>query len=43
MTGIDVIVGGHSHNRMKDAMRVRDTLIVQAGAERTARISAGSI
>ena len=30
--GIDVIVGGHSHNRMKDAMRVRQTLIVQAGA-----------
>lgn len=30
--GIDVIVGGHSHNRMKDAMRVRETLIVQAGA-----------
>lgn len=30
--GIDVIVGGHSHNRMKEAMRVRETLIVQAGA-----------
>lgn len=30
--GIDVIVGGHSHNRMTDALRVRDTLIVQAGA-----------
>ncbi len=30
--GIDVIVGGHSHNRMNDAERVRDTLIVQAGA-----------
>ena len=30
--GIDVIVGGHSHNRMKSAERVGDTLIVQAGA-----------
>ena len=30
--GIDVIVGGHSHNRMPEALRVRDTLIVQAGA-----------
>ena len=30
--GIDVIVGGHSHNRMKDALRIRQTLIVQAGA-----------
>lgn len=30
--GIDVIVGGHSHNRMKDALKVRQTLIVQAGA-----------
>ena len=30
--GIDVIVSGHSHNRMRAAMRVRDTLIVQAGA-----------
>lgn len=30
--GIDVIVGGHSHNRMKDALQVRQTLIVQAGA-----------
>lgn len=30
--GIDVIVGGHSHNRMKDALKVRETLIVQAGA-----------
>jgi 5'-nucleotidase / UDP-sugar diphosphatase len=30
--GIDVIVGGHSHNRMTEALRVRDTLIVQAGA-----------
>lgn len=30
--GIDLIVGGHSHNRMKEAIRVRDTLIVQAGA-----------
>lgn len=30
--GIDVIVGGHSHNRMADALRVGSTLIVQAGA-----------
>nr|AYM52768.1 2'3'-cyclic-nucleotide 2'-phosphodiesterase 5'-nucleotidase [Simulacricoccus ruber] len=30
--GIDVIVGGHSHNRMADALRVGGTLIVQAGA-----------
>lgn len=32
VAGIDVIVGGHSHNRMKKALRVGDTLIVQAGA-----------
>jgi 2',3'-cyclic-nucleotide 2'-phosphodiesterase (5'-nucleotidase family) len=30
--GIDVIVGGHSHNRMSQAMRVGRTYIVQAGA-----------
>ena len=30
--GIDVIVGGHSHNRMKEAIREGQTLIVQAGA-----------
>lgn len=30
--GIDVIVGGHSHNRMTEAERVGETLIVQAGA-----------
>ena len=30
--GIDVIVGGHSHNRMTEALRVGNTLIVQAGA-----------
>lgn len=30
--GIDVIVGGHSHNRMKEALQQGDTLIVQAGA-----------
>ena len=30
--GIDVIVGGHSHNRMNDALQVGSTLIVQAGA-----------
>ncbi len=32
VTGIDVIVGGHSHNRMTAATTVDDTLIVQAGA-----------
>lgn len=32
VTGIDVIVGGHSHNRMAEAAKVGDTLIVQAGA-----------
>jgi 5'-nucleotidase / UDP-sugar diphosphatase len=30
--GINVIVGGHSHNRMHRAEEVGDTLIVQAGA-----------
>lgn len=30
--GIDVIVGGHSHNRMRQARRAGETLIVQAGA-----------
>lgn len=30
--GIDVIVGGHSHNRMQKAEKVGNTLIVQAGA-----------
>ena len=30
--GIDVIVGGHSHNRMAKAEKVGATLIVQAGA-----------
>ena len=30
--GIDVIVGGHSHNRMEKVQRIGDTLIVQAGA-----------
>lgn len=30
--GIDVIVGGHSHNRMKEALKQGQTLIVQAGA-----------
>lgn len=29
---IDVIVGGHSHNRMAQAEKIGDTLIVQAGA-----------
>jgi 5'-nucleotidase / UDP-sugar diphosphatase len=32
VAGIDVIVGGHSHNRMTEALRVGDALIVQAGA-----------
>lgn len=30
--GIDVIVGGHSHNRMAEAAKAGGTLIVQAGA-----------
>lgn len=32
LQGIDVIVGGHSHNRMMEATQVGKTLIVQAGA-----------
>lgn len=32
VAGIDVIVGGHSHNRMQQAAQVGKTLIVQAGA-----------
>lgn len=32
VAGIDVIVGGHSHNRMQESMQVGPTLIVQAGA-----------
>jgi 5'-nucleotidase / UDP-sugar diphosphatase len=32
VSGIDVIVGGHSHNRMGEALCVGTTLIVQAGA-----------
>lgn len=32
VAGIDVIVGGHSHNRMQKAAQVGNTLIVQAGA-----------
>ncbi len=32
VAGIDVIVGGHSHNRMADATKVGGALIVQAGA-----------
>ena len=32
VSDIDVIVGGHSHNRMNQAMRAGNTLIVQAGA-----------
>lgn len=27
-----MIVGGHGHNRMKEALQVHRTLIVQAGA-----------
>ena len=30
--GIDVIVGGHSHNRVQPAIKEGETLIVQAGA-----------
>jgi 5'-nucleotidase / UDP-sugar diphosphatase len=30
--GVDVIVGGHSHNRIAEPIRVGKTLIVQAGA-----------
>lgn len=30
--GIDVIVGGHSHNRMSQPLRAGTTLVVQAGA-----------
>lgn len=30
--GIDVIVGGHSHNRMQEAVQQGNTLVVQAGA-----------
>ncbi len=30
--GIDVIVGGHSHNRVEPAIKEGETLIVQAGA-----------
>ena len=30
--GIDIIVGGHSHNRMQNALQEGKTLIVQAGA-----------
>lgn len=32
VNGIDVIVGGHSHNRMHEALVVNRTVIVQAGA-----------
>jgi 2',3'-cyclic-nucleotide 2'-phosphodiesterase (5'-nucleotidase family) len=32
VVGIDVIVGGHSHNRMSEATKVGNTLVVQAGA-----------
>lgn len=32
VSGIDVIVGGHSHNRTEQAERIGQTLIIQAGA-----------
>lgn len=32
VSGIDIIVGGHSHNRMNQALREGNTIIVQAGA-----------
>ncbi|HXG82545.1 MAG TPA: bifunctional UDP-sugar hydrolase/5'-nucleotidase, partial [Pyrinomonadaceae bacterium] len=32
VAGIDVIVGGHSNNRMTEALRVGGALIIQAGA-----------
>lgn len=31
--GIDVIVGGHSHTKLKKTKKVRNTLIVQAGSK----------
>lgn len=31
VTGIDVIVGGHSHTAVTEPLRVNDTIIVQAG------------
>ncbi len=33
VTGIDLIVGGHSHTLMEDAKQVNNTLIVQAGTQ----------
>jgi 2',3'-cyclic-nucleotide 2'-phosphodiesterase (5'-nucleotidase family) len=33
VTGIDLIVGGHSHTLMEDAKKVNETLIVQAGTQ----------
>lgn len=32
VSGIDIIIGGHSHNRMNQALRESNTIIVQAGA-----------
>lgn len=32
VSGIDVIVGGHSHTAVKDTVRVHETIIVQAGS-----------
>jgi len=31
VTGIDIIVGGHTHKKLKNPLRVNQTLIVQAG------------
>jgi len=33
VTGIDLIVGGHSHTLMEDAKQVNNTIIVQAGTQ----------
>jgi len=33
VTGIDLIVGGHSHTLMEDAKKVNETLIVQSGTQ----------
>jgi 2',3'-cyclic-nucleotide 2'-phosphodiesterase (5'-nucleotidase family) len=33
--GIDIIVGGHSHTRLKQPIRTNDILIVQAGSKMT--------
>ncbi len=33
VSGIDVIVGGHSHSAIKETKKVNDTIIVQAGCQ----------